>query len=256
MKTSGILSKTIKYLAICLIWIVVWTVLALIVNNSVFLPSWQSVLARLAELIVSSKFWITVFASLLRVLLGYLLGIVLGVLFALMGNNEFISGLLSPIKSIIRATPVASFIMLAWVWLTRNNIPSFVGMLMVVPVMWGNISEGVKNFNADYLKFARCYQLNKLKKIKHIYLPQIMPYFTSALFTCSGLVWKAGIAAEVLCQPQTSIGTQLFNAKSTLETVDLFAWTTLIIIISLLLEKAVKVLLSIFNKSLKVTEEK
>lgn len=83
-----------------------------------------------------------------------------------------------------------------------------------------------------------------------------MPYFTSALFTCSGLVWKAGIAAEVLCQPQTSIGTQLFNAKSTLETVDLFAWTTVIIIISLLLEKAVKVLLSMFNKSLKVTEEK
>ncbi len=256
MKTSGILSKIIKYFVICVIWIVVWTILAFIVNNQVFLPSWQSVLKRLTELVVSSNFWITVFSSLLRVILGYLLGIVLGVLFALTGNNEFVSGLLSPIKSIIRATPVASFIMLAWVWLTRNNIPSFVGMLMVVPVMWGNISEGVKNFNADYLKFARCYQLSKIKKITHIYLPQIMPYFTSALFTCSGLVWKAGIAAEVLCQPQTSIGTQLFNAKSTLETVDLFAWTTVIIIISLLLEKAVKVLLSMFNKSLKVTEEK
>ena len=254
MKTSGILSKTIKYVLICAIWIALWTILALFVNNTVFLPSWQDVLMRLFELFFNGNFWVTVFASLMRVLLGYLLGIILGILFALTGKNDFVSGLFSPIKNIIRATPVASFIMLAWVWLTRNNIPSFVGMLMVVPVMWGNLSEGIKNFNGDYLKFARCYNLSKSKKIKHIYLPQLMPYFTSALFTCSGLVWKAGIAAEVLCQPQTSIGTQLFNAKSTLETTDLFAWTTVIIVISLLLEKIVKVLLSIFNKKWRIVK--
>lgn len=256
MKTSGILNKIIKYSIISVVWLTLWSILALLVDNSVFLPTWYEVFKRLIELFLSAKFWLTVLTSLLRVLLGYLLGIILGVLFALAGKNEFAGGFLAPINNIIRATPVASFIMLAWVWLTRNNIPSFVGMLMVVPVMWGNLSEGIKNFSGEYLKLARCYNLSKSKKIKHIYLPQIMPYFTSALFTCSGLVWKAGIAAEVLCQPQTSIGTQLFNAKSTLETVELFAWTTVIIIISLLLKKTIKALLCSFNKKLAVTEEK
>ncbi len=256
MKISGILNRIIKYTVIFIVWLLLWTVLAFFINNELFVPSWQSVAKRLAELFASGDFWITVGASLLRVIFGYLLGIILGILFALAGSAEIFNSFLAPVKSIIKATPVASFIMLAWIWLARNNIPSFVGMLMVVPVMWGNISEGVKNFNADYLKLARCYQLSKIKRIKHVYLPMLMPYFTSALFTCSGLVWKAGIAAEVLCQPKTSIGEQLFNAKSMLETVDVFAWTTVIIIISLLLEKAVKILLLAFNKSLKITEEK
>lgn len=256
MRTSGILSKIIKYLLVFAIWIFVWWIIASIVNQEVFVPSFQSVAKRLARLIVSGNFWLTVGASLLRVLVGYVFGILLGVLFALLGNNGFFDALFSPIKTIIKATPVASFIMLAWVWLTRNNIPSFVGMLMVVPVMWGNISTGIKSFNKEYLRFAKCYELSKIKKFKYIYLPQIMPYFTSALFTCSGLVWKAGIAAEVLCQPKNSIGAKLFDAKSMLETVDVFAWTTVIIIISLLLEKTVKILLKAANKGLKISEEK
>jgi NitT/TauT family transport system permease protein len=52
-----------------------------------------------------------------------------------------------------------------------------------------------------------------------------------------GLAWKSGIAAEVICRPDFSIGKQLQNAKIYLETPDVFAWTITIVLLSMLLEK-------------------
>ena len=119
---------------------------------------------------------------------------------------------------------------------------------MVIPVVWGNVSTGIKNIGNDYKELAKVYKINKIKQLKFIYLPGVLPYFTSAVCTCAGLVWKAGIAAEVLCQPKNSIGTNLFYAKSILETLDVFAWTTVVIIISLLLEILIKTVLKKLEK--------
>ena len=52
-----------------------------------------------------------------------------------------------------------------------------------------------------------------------------------------GLCWKSGIAAEVIGIPDGSIGESLYNAKIFLNTPDLFAWTLVIVIVSLAFEK-------------------
>ena len=87
------------------------------------------------------------------------------------------------------------------------------------------------------------YKFSRMKKLKNIYLPSVMPYFATSVCTSSGLVWKAGIAAEVLCQPQGTIGAYLFEAKGFLETLDVFVWTGVVIIISILLEMLIKFVL-------------
>ena len=52
-----------------------------------------------------------------------------------------------------------------------------------------------------------------------------------------GICWKSGVAAEVIGIPQDSIGENLYNAKIYLDTPRLFAWTLVIICISVLFEK-------------------
>ena len=47
----------------------------------------------------------------------------------------------------------------------------------------------------------------------------------------------AGIAAEVLSTPQLGIGTELYFSKTYLETSDLFAWTLVVILLSMMIEK-------------------
>ena len=63
--------------------------------------------------------------------------------------------------------------------------------------------------------------------------------------TAIGLAWKSGVAAEVLCLPKAAIGTQVYYSKIYLETPSLFAWTAVVIVLSMLLERIVRRLLGV-----------
>ena len=63
-----------------------------------------------------------------------------------------------------------------------------------------------------------------------------------------GLAWKAGVAAEVLCRPAWAVGTQIVQARDYLETPSLFAWTLVVLLLSLALEKLLSALLNRINR--------
>ena len=144
---------------------------------------------------------------------------------------------LSPLSRIIRSTPVASFIMLLFLFLTKERIPTVTSFLMVMPVVWSNVYEGITGTDVKLLEMAKVFRLSFPDTLRHIYIPAIMPFFMAAAKAGMGLAWKAGIAAEVLASPSLGIGTELYNAKIYLETADLFAWTAVIIAISVALER-------------------
>ena len=106
------------------------------------------------------------------------------------------------------------------------------------------MTSSIINTDKSLIEMANAYNFGLVKKLKLIFFPSAVPAFVSACKTAVGLGWKAGIAAEVLCTPQNSIGINLRNAQVYIETVDLFAWTVVIIILSLILEK---LLVAIFD---------
>ena len=217
-------------------WLAVWEITYRVVRNDLFVASPLHVAARLGELAVTGEFWLSVGLSLLRILLGFLLGSVLGTLFAILTTRRVCATLFTPLRVLIQATPVASFIMLAWIWLKRDQIPVFIAMLIVLPVFWSNVRAGIRAVGRSEHELAKAYRFTRVMKLRHLYLPAVLPHFASAASAGAGLVWKAGIAAEVLCQPKMAIGTELFQAKSILETTDVFAWTAVVVFISLILE--------------------
>ena len=242
MKNSII--KTIgRAVGTLLFWLLLWQIAALIVRSEVLLPAPLTAAKRLLVLGKTGAFWLAVIWSLLRILLGFLLGVVAGCLLAAVCRLRLPETLLAPIRVIIKATPVASFIMLAWVWLNRDAIPVFIAALLVAPIVWGNVTEGIKSTDHALWEMTEVYGIRGGKRFRYLYLPSVLPYFTSAVYTCAGLVWKAGIAAEVLCLPKKAIGTYLYQAKLVLDTPDVFAWTAVVILISVALEKMIRVLL-------------
>ncbi len=246
-----IFKKILSAILVATIWLVIWQIIYICVDAPLFVASPLSVFLRFVELACTWLFWKTVLYSVLRILFGFILGIVFGTFMAFVCTVDFAEKLFEPIKVIIRATPVASFIMLTWIWLERAYIPVFISFLMVVPVMWGNVATGIKNVSKEYKELAKVYKFSLVKRIKYIYIPSVLPYFATAVCTSSGLVWKAGIAAEVLCQPPGTIGASLFSAKSILETVDIFTWTVVVILISIALEKIIKTVLRRLEKKFK-----
>ena len=109
--------------------------------------------------------------------------------------------LLAPVLHIVRAAPVASFIILALVWFRTDVLPLFIAFLMVVPVVWANVEKGIRAADPALLEMARVYRFGRLKTLLRVQLPSVMPYFLAACTTGLGFAWKSGIAAEVICRP-------------------------------------------------------
>ena len=218
-------------------WLGVWQLCAFLVErwvegrgNELLLPYPATVARSLVVLALSPAFWQTVAATLGRIVAGMAVGTLAGVLLAVFTwRFVWADRLFSPVIRVIRATPVASFILLLLLWISRNLVPGVISGLMVLPVVWENLTRGLGETDGQLLELA---------------LPSLRPYFLSAVTTSMGLAWKSGVAAEVLCLPRPGMGTQIYNSKLYLEIPDLFAWTAVVVALSLLLERLLRRLLA------------
>jgi NitT/TauT family transport system permease protein len=219
-------------------WLLIWQAAYLIIGQDLLLASPLQVLLRLAGLLRQGAFWHTALMSLLRIQTGFLIGLVLGTLLAV-GTVRLIwlDRFLAPAIGAIRSTPVASFIILALVWMSSGRVVVFIVVLMVLPIVWGNVTEGIRKTDPHFLEMAHVFRLKPAVVLRVIFLPSVMPFFVSAAITSLGLGWKAGIAAEVLSRPPLSLGGRLYDARIYLDTVDLLAFTGVVIGLSLLLEQ-------------------
>lgn len=252
MGSSKSLKNATRFLLPPVFWLGVWQFAAYSVDraleghgNELLLPYPATVFLSLLELARELSFWETVLTSLLRILAGMAVGTALGVMLAVMAcMSRTADALLSPAVQVIRATPVASFILLVLLWTDRDRVPVIIAGLMVLPVIWGNLVRGIRETDLKLLEMARAFRFSRQKTLRLIYIPSVRPYFLSGVVTSMGLAWKSGVAAEALCLPVSAIGTQIYNTKYYLETPELFAWTLMVILLSLALEKALALWLS------------
>ena len=243
-KRSFPFKKIAIALASALFWAGVWALCALWVDEELFLPTPWAVAEALWRLIPTAEFWKIVGMSFFRVLQGYLPGVLFGILGGILtAKVKSLDILFSPMLTVIRATPVTSFIMLTLAFLGRDTVPGFIVFLMVLPIVWANVSEGVKTVDPQLKEVCKVYGLPLSRRMKLLYFPHCLPYFSAGALTALGFAWKAGIAAEVLCTPKGSIGKMVYDAKVYLETAELFAWTLVVVLLSLVLEQILKRLL-------------
>ena len=227
----------VKYILIALFWLSIWEICAIALNVPLLFPEPLDVIKRLSELIVTKGFIFSSFASILRVFWGMLLAIVIGIFLSILCTlSKLTYDVVYPLLTIIKATPIASFVLIIWIFLGDQKTPVIITVLMMLPIVWTNLYEGIKCVDKDLIEVCKSYKLSKLKSFKAVYFPSIIPYFVSSLVSGIGLSWKAGIAAEVLCSPKWSIGEAIFNAKYDFNCIDLFAWTVSVIILSLFFE--------------------
>ena len=221
-----------------LFWGLVWQAGAMLLGNPLLLPTPVQVVQRLLDLMGTAAFWQITLVSIGRILMGVVCGIGLGVLLAVLTcNSRLLDMLIAPAMTAMQATPVASYTILVLIWLDRDFVPVLICILMVLPVIWNSVSTGIRMTDVQLLEMAKVYRLPRLRRIRRIYLPSVLPYFRAASTSALGLGWKAGIAAEVLTVPKASMGRMISEAKLYLMTEDLFAWTAMVVVLSLLLQK-------------------
>lgn len=238
MKIFTLLNKNKWKIGGILFWVFIWELFSKVIGEEILFVSPVSTFKRLLELIFMKDFCETVFFSFSRISLGFILAFIIGICLSILSwNKKIIRILIEPLITLIQVVPVASFIVISLIWIDSKNLSVFISFLMVCPIIYRNTLNGIENTDKELLEMADVFKISKEKKVKYIYAQSVKPFLISACTVSLGLCFKAGIAAEVIGIPNGSLGEKIYESKIYLYTGDLFAWTIVIVVISVIFQK-------------------
>lgn len=240
MKT---LKKIGRALLVAAFWLCVWALAAHQFGKPLLFPSPLSVIKTLGELLQTKEFYVATGTSLGNILFGTLSAILCACLLVIVTSKiRFVRELIHPVMAVVKATPVASFIILMLLFLGPVKVPSFITFLIVLPIVWTNLDEGIQNIDPQLTEVTKMYRFSLSKRLRVLIFPSVKPYFLSACKTAIGLAWKAGVAAEIIAMPPNTIGTMIGEAKLYIMSAEMFAWTLTVVLLSLAIEFGVSYL--------------
>ena len=233
-------SKGWNKLPVLLFWLAVWEAVALIAGNAVLVASPVETFREFLRLLGESSFYFSLGKSILRIGGGFAAGLFCAAFLAFLAYRiPFVESLFTPLMRFLLAVPVASFAVLLLIWWGASFLSVAVSFLVVLPQFYVSFTEGMKSLDKKMLQMAEVYRLPGFSRFFYVYRPALKPFLYSSMKISLGMCWKSGVAAEVIGLPDFSIGEGLYFSKITLNTAGVFAWTGVIILLSILFEKLV-----------------
>lgn len=219
-------------------WLLAWQIVSMQIGQEILMVSPVVAGKRLIQLLPEVEFWSTVLHSTERIMGGFLLGALTGSGVAVLAfRHRKVEELCYPMVCVMKSTPVASVIILLLMWMSSGNLSVGIVFLMTFPILYTNVLEGLQQMDPKLTELAEVFELPKWVRVRWLAIPQLLPYVRAGCALGIGLAWKAGTAAEVIGISGGTIGEKLYQAKIYLETADLLAWTTMILVLSYLFEK-------------------
>lgn len=213
-------------------------------GTSLLLPSPAETFLRLRQLLGDPSFYSIIGHTFLRIFSGFLLGTAAG---CILGGLTAFSPLLYRFFALpmnaIKSTPVASFVILALVWIKGENLSTFIAFLMVLPVIWQSVTPVWEAPTRNCWKWHGSTGSPVGRNCGTSICPRPCPISSPPCGWDWASAGNRGIAGEVIAIPSQAIGTQLYNAKIYLDMPGLFAWTIVIILLSAAIERVVLFLL-------------
>lgn len=244
MENNGI-KKALKFISVLAFWLAVWEIASLLVRDELklFLPSPVLVFEKWFEVSFTKDYLVCSGATLLRIFAGFVFGSLAGFILAIATtSSNIINSVISPAMRVIRAVPVVSFIILAFLFFKADKLPVFISFLMVMPLMWQAVNDGIRATDRKLDEMCRVYGIGRWKSLFRVKLPQCTNEIITGLVSALGFAWKSGVAAEVLCASDVSIGHKIYSAKAALNFDEVYAATLTVVLLSLVIEILLKYL--------------
>ncbi len=227
---NGIPLHRIQGLILPLIFIVLWEILAIWVDNPALIPRLTAVLSVIlhpfTELVgTGSLIWNTA-VSLFRVMLGFAVAVVVCVpLGIFMGTSKFIHRLVNPLVELFRPLCPIAWIPFAMAVFKTTTVPQLFGIRytdtildsvqigMVFIIFWGglfpillNTIHGVSGVRGLWIETAKVLGASKARMFWKVIIPAALPDIMTGLRVGLGISWMVIIAAEMLPGSDSGIG--------------------------------------------------
>lgn len=221
----------------CVAFLIIWQVLALIINNDIYIPTINQTLNSLKEIVSDNRFFLDVSSSIIRTIVSFLVAFLSALILGLLAYTfRTVRNFLKPINALVQSIPNMVLIVLALIWFNKNNAPYIVGFTVVFPILYDSILGAITGIDKSIIEMANIYKINIVDKIFKIYIPSIVFRLVPIMISTFSLGFKVVIAGEVHGQPAYGIGTMIQIEKTNFNTSGVFAWLVVILIISMILE--------------------
>ncbi len=236
-KNGKILNLIIPLISILSI-IVLWVILAIVVNNQALLPSLTTTLKEFFSLFIKAEFYHAFFNTLLRSLLSFIFSFSLALALAVLTyKSKKAQRYFAPIISIIRVLPTIAVVLPLLVW-TKNSFvtPIIVTFLVVFPTLYLNLKNALSSIDKDQIEMCKVFNVGKKEIYTKVIFPQILPPVILSMGAGLSLNVKLMVAAEVLAYTVSAIGDLLRLAKLYEQMSTMMALVLVTVILGLLIE--------------------
>jgi NitT/TauT family transport system permease protein len=186
-----------------------WQIAASIAASPL-LPGPATVAAALVRLVLHGRLLADLGISLARVAASFVLALAVGSLIGiLMGRSRSIDRLFDLWLILGLNLPALVIILLCYVWIGLGEVAAITAVaLNKVPTCAVILREGARAIDRELLQVADVLHLSWSRRMRHVYLPQLYPYFMSATRAGLSLIWKIVLVVELIGR-SNGVGFQL-----------------------------------------------
>ena len=220
-----------------IILFLLWEIIALLYNNDIVFPTIGEISQSFIGDVISANGLKVFLNTILRLLISISISVMLAVIMTVLSRFSIkIKKITTPLITILKATPVAAFIIIILVIIGHEKSSTIISILVMFPILYEgfyNSCNAISNDIKDEVKTISKVNISVLKKV---YLPIMMPYIITCFLQTISLGVKSLIMAELITQPKYSIGRELLQYKNALNMSGILAWTMVLIIILIVVE--------------------
>lgn len=243
--TPRALKKWFSRLGVLAFWLVVWQLASQVMGSQILLAGPWDTLRALLHDIVTAVFWQATWFSFQRIVLGFILAFCLGMSLAVLAHRlSLVRVLIEPAVSFIKSVPVVCIIVLLLILVGSRQVSTIVVILVVFPAIYFSAHQGILSIDQGMEEMLKVFDVSPLRRAGMLYWPSMLPFLLATSNVVVGMSWKSGVAAEIIGIPLGSIGERLYMSKILLETAELFSWTFVIVLVSMVCERIFLVVLT------------
>lgn len=213
-----------------------WAVAASLIQSRVF-PGPGPVFSFIAAEAVSGELWFNLGMTLWRVAAAFVVAMALGAAIGVaLGLNRLADRLFDPWLVLLLNLPALVVIVLAYIWFGLNEASAIGAVALTkIPNVAVTIREGTRAIDPQLNEMARVFRFPAGRRLRHVILPQLQPYFAAATRSGVALIWKIVLVVELLGR-SNGVGFQIYTYFQFFDVRAILGYSLAFVVVMLLVE--------------------
>lgn len=218
--------KFIRHIGRAAAWLIIWEILNILLSDKIIFAGPAETFVALWHNLARLEFYIAVWTTFFGIAAGFGVSIIACTVIASAAyKNELVDFFVTPVIDFCRYIPTITFTLAAILWSDSSVLAFEVSVFLSVPVIYKHFLAGLR---------SKAYKKGDKSE------------FVTGCHRALNMCWKSGIVAQIIGNTRHSIGSMLYIARDEKDMAQIFAWTIVIVLLSVAFEHVVLRIMS-FN---------